>query len=86
MTTDQWIMKSAIYLQQEKPSDYPTDNLSSSDTEEISYHSAPFTLSYDDNDKPRNELENRMKLSLQRNNRIYRYTDWPLKTVVYIKL
>jgi hypothetical protein len=73
MTTDQWIMKSAIYLQQEKPVHYR-------------YHSAPFTLSYDDNAKPRNELENRMKLSLQRNNRIYRYTDWPLKTVVYIKL
>lgn len=73
MTPNQWIMKSAIYLQQEKPSFYR-------------YHSAPFTLSYDDNDKPRNELENRMKISLQRNNRIYRYTDWPLKTVVYIKL
>ena len=73
MTHNQWIMKSAIYLQQEKPAHYK-------------YHSAPFTLSYDDNDKPRNELENRMKISLQRNNRIYRYTDWPLKTVVYRKL
>jgi hypothetical protein len=62
------------------------DNLSVFDTEGITYHSAPFTLSYDDNVKPRNELENRMKLSLQRNNRIYRYTDWPLKTVVYRKL
>jgi hypothetical protein len=79
-------MKSAIYLQQEKPSDYPTDNLSTFDTEGITYHAAPFTLSYDDNAQPRNQLENRMRVSLKRNNRVYRYTDWPLRTVVYRKL
>ena len=76
--TGQWEMKSAIYLQQEKLTDVLIDGLN--------YYSAPFTLSYDDNISPGNELENRMRISLEKNKRIYHYTDWPNKIVVYKKM
>ena len=82
--TGQWEMKSAIYLQQEKLFTNPVDVDTLIDG--LNYYSAPFTLSYDDNISPGNELEDRIRISLEKNNRIYHYTDWPNKIVVYKKM
>ena len=79
--TDQWIMKSEIYLSKEKVHSTTGNSTGYNHT-----FIAPFTLSMDDYAIPFHVLSNRMAIALMKKNITLIQSNWDDMTILYTKI